>query len=129
MTFWRRLRDLREAGAWDAFFHALLDRDRPVRADRLVTCSLDAANLTDKAGGTQRAEPDRGKVSCKRHIVVNRQGIPLAALLSAAHVHDSVMLEDLIKRIPPIHKPRDAWADIADSPSEYWIGSLALNAL
>jgi transposase len=38
--------------------------------------------------------------------VVDRHGIPLAALLTAANVHDSVVLEQLLDQIPPIRKPR-----------------------
>jgi transposase len=38
--------------------------------------------------------------------VVDRQGIPLVALLSAANVHDSRLLEEVIDRIPPVRQPR-----------------------
>jgi transposase len=34
--------------------------------------------------------------------VVDRNGVPLAARLSAANVHDSVVFEDLLDAIPPI---------------------------
>jgi transposase len=34
--------------------------------------------------------------------VVDRQGIPLAVKLTAANVHDSVVLEELLDAIPPI---------------------------
>src|ERR671931_876753 len=49
---------------------------------------------------------DRGKAGSKRHVVVDRQGIPLAVLLTAANVHDSVLLEAVIDRIPPVKRPR-----------------------
>jgi transposase len=38
--------------------------------------------------------------------VVDRQGIPLAVWLTAANVHDSRVLEDLIEAIPPIKRRR-----------------------
>ena len=108
MTCWRRLRDWQETGIWDAFHHALLDRLGRAGLIDWSRCSLDAASLPAKAGGAHTGPnpTDRGKPGSKRHIVVDRQGIPLAVLLTAANVHDSVVLEDLIDRIPAIRKPR-----------------------
>ncbi len=49
---------------------------------------------------------DRGKPGCKYHLVVDRNGIPLAVRLSAANAHDSTQLLPLIDAIPPIIGPR-----------------------
>jgi IS5 family transposase len=49
---------------------------------------------------------DRGKAGSKRHLLVDRQGIPLAIWLTAANVHDSVVFEDLIEAVEPIKRPR-----------------------
>jgi transposase len=108
MTCWPRLYNWQEAGVWDAFHHALLNRLGRAGLIDWSRCSLDAASLPAKAGGehTGPNPTDRGKSGSKRHIVVERQGIPLAVLLSAANVHDNALLEDLIDRIPPIRKPR-----------------------
>ena len=38
--------------------------------------------------------------------MVDRKGVPLAVMLSAANVHDSMLLEDLIDAIEPIKRPR-----------------------
>lgn len=38
--------------------------------------------------------------------MVDRQGIPLAVTLSAANVHDSMMLEATVDAIQPIKRPR-----------------------
>lgn len=38
--------------------------------------------------------------------MVDRQGIPLAVTISAANVHDSMMLEATLDAIPPIKRPR-----------------------
>jgi len=38
--------------------------------------------------------------------VVDRKGIPLAVMLTASNVHDSMVLEDLIDGIEPIKGPR-----------------------
>jgi transposase len=105
MTCWRRLRDWQAAGLWQAFHHRLLDRLGRAGLIDWSRCSLDAASLP--AGERVGPNPtDRGKPGCKRHIVVDRHGIPLAALLTAANVHDSVVLEQLLDQIPPIRKPR-----------------------
>ena len=48
---------------------------------------------------------DRGKRGSKYHLVVDRNGIPLAVTLSAANAHDSTLLEPTIDAIPPIVGP------------------------
>jgi len=108
MTCWRRLRDWQAAGVWQAFHHALLDRLGRAGLIDWSRCSLDAASLPAKAGGaaTGPNPTDRGKPGSKRHLVVDRQGIPLAVLLTAANVHDSTVLEEVLDRVPPIRQPR-----------------------
>ncbi len=49
---------------------------------------------------------DRGKAGSKCHLVVDRNGIPLAVRLSAANAHDSTQLLALIDAIPSIIGPR-----------------------
>ena len=49
---------------------------------------------------------DRGKPGSKYHLVVDRNGIPLAVRLSAANSHDSTQLLPLIDAIPSIIGPR-----------------------
>ena len=48
---------------------------------------------------------DKGKQGSKRHVVVDRQGIPLAVVHSAANVHDSKVLEEAVDAVSPIRKP------------------------
>jgi transposase len=38
-------------------------------------------------------------------VLVDDQGVPLAALISAANVHDSRLLEPLVDAVPPIWRP------------------------
>ena len=45
---------------------------------------------------------DRGKPGTKRHLVVEAKGVPLAAVLSAANVHDSRMMLEVVDAIEPI---------------------------
>ena len=61
-----------------------------------------------KKGGecTGRNPVDRGKLGSKYHLVVDRNGIPLAVRLSAANTHDSTELLALVDAIPPIIGPR-----------------------
>ena len=49
---------------------------------------------------------DRGKAGTKRHVVVDRAGIPLAVTLSAANVNDVSLFEPLLDAIEPIKRPR-----------------------
>lgn len=111
MTRGRRRRNWQDAGIRRAFHHALLDRLG--RAGRLDWSrrSLDAASLPAKAGGaaTGPNPTDRGKPGTKRHVGVDRQGIALAVLLSAAaaNVHDSTVLEEVLDRVPPIRRSAD----------------------
>jgi Transposase DDE domain len=39
---------------------------------------------------------DKGKAGSKRHLVSDRNGIPLSVMLTAANVHDSMVFEELI---------------------------------
>jgi Transposase DDE domain len=57
---------------------------------------------------------DRGKSGSKRHLVVDRNGIPLTVRHSAANVHDSKMLEEAVDAARPIHGPRE----ITQAPEE-----------
>jgi transposase len=60
----------------------------------------------EKGGEATGPNPtDRGKRGSKYHLIVDRRGIPLAAVLTAANVHDSKLLEPLVEAIPPIRRP------------------------
>jgi hypothetical protein len=60
----------------------------------------------EKGGeATGRNPTDRGKLGSKYHLIVDRQGVPLAIELSAANRHDSRVFESLIEAIPPIRRP------------------------
>ena len=61
----------------------------------------------EKGGEATGPNPtDRGKAGSKYHLVVDRNGIPLAVRLSAANAHDSTQLVPLVDDIPPIIGPR-----------------------
>jgi hypothetical protein len=45
---------------------------------------------------------DRGKPGSKYHLLVDRRGVPLAVVLSAANTHDSLLLEQVVDAVPSI---------------------------
>src|SRR5512133_56198 len=88
-----------------------LDATRPVGRSgphRLVAGVLGLGERTGSRGG-QKSGPnptDRGKQGSKRHLVVDRNGIPLTVIHTAANVHDSKVFEDVLDAIAPIRRPR-----------------------
>ena len=64
---------------------------------------------------------DRGRLGTKRHLVTDRNGIPLAFLLTGANTNDSMPFEELLDSILPIggkpgrarHRPDKLHADKA----------------
>ncbi len=64
---------------------------------------------------------DRGRAGTKRHLVVDRNGLPLASLLSGANVCDGRLLLATVDAIPfvrgkrgrPRHRPEKVHADKA----------------
>jgi IS5 family transposase len=59
-----------------------------------------------KRGRKAGANPtDKGKAGTKRHIVVDKRGVPLSVITSAANVHDSIVFEELLDAIEPIKRP------------------------
>ena len=62
---------------------------------------------SQKGGAQTGPNPtDRGKAGSKRHLVVDRQGLPLAVLLTAANRPDGSVFAALIDSIPPLKRPR-----------------------
>ena len=62
-----------------------------------------------RSRGDEKTGPnptDRGKQGSKRHLVVDAAGVPLAVKHTAANVHDSMMLEQMVDTIAPIRRPR-----------------------
>jgi transposase len=47
---------------------------------------------------------DRGKPGSKHHLLTDRNGLPLAAVLTAANVHDSKIFEELVDAVEPIKR-------------------------
>ena len=61
----------------------------------------------EKGGEETGPNPvDRGKPGSKYHVVVDRNGIPLAVRLPTANAHDATQLLPLVDAITPIVGPR-----------------------
>ncbi|WP_367303448.1 transposase [Corallococcus exiguus] len=71
-------------------------------------CLLRLGQCPGSKGGpeTGKNPTDRGKKGSKHHLVVDRKGLPLAVLLSAANVHDMKRALPLVDAIPPVHTGR-----------------------
>lgn len=96
------------AGVWERLHRTLLDRLG--EADRVdwSRASLDSASVAAPGGGEKTGSnpTDRGKSGSKRHLLVDRSGVPLAVRHSAANVHYSRMLETMLDAVSPILSPR-----------------------
>jgi IS5 family transposase len=81
---------------------------RPSRRDRLGEGVFGLSERCRPRGGekTGKNPTDKGKQGSKRHVVVDRGGVPLAVIHTAANVHDSKVLEEAVDAIEPIRKPR-----------------------
>src|ERR671939_687507 len=106
-TCWRRLRQWQARGVWAGVHRTLLNWLGDLGAIDWTRASLDSTSVRAKGGGeaTGPSPTDRGKRGSKYHLVVDRQGIPLAVALSAAHVHDCKLLGPLGDAVPPLPPP------------------------
>ena len=106
MSCWRRLREWQKARVWIRAHRTILQWLGDLDAIDLERASLDSTSAREKRGEAPGPNPtDRGERGSKYHVIVDRQGIPLAATLTAANVHDSKQLEPLVDAIPPIRQP------------------------
>ena len=75
-------------------------RLEPCLPGQLVHCG-------QKGGEATGPNPtDRGRPGTKRHFVTDRQGIPLAFLLTGANVHDSKPFDELLDGVPFVRGKR-----------------------
>src|SRR4029450_2344264 len=81
---------------------------RPRGQARLVPRQPRLDQRARQAGGelTGPNPTARGKPGTKYPLLVDRTGIPLAACLSAANTHDSMLLEAVVDAVPPVKGPR-----------------------
>src|SRR5215203_2845134 len=105
VSCWRRLRDWQAAGVWEALHHRLLDwlgDDGQVDWSR---ASIDSVSVRARRGGACRRESGRpGQTRIEISPAHRRQRHPLAVGLSAANLHDSQLLEQLVDARPGGHR-------------------------
>ncbi|WP_431021452.1 IS5 family transposase, partial [Chromobacterium phragmitis] len=104
MTCWRRLRDWQAQGIWDRLHLALLIQLRQHDQIDWSRASIDGASVAKPPGGQETGPnpTDRGKCGSKRHIIVDRRGLPLALSITGANRHDSMVFETLVDAIPAV---------------------------
>jgi transposase len=104
MTCWRRLRAWQEAGVWLKLLAVLLARLRG--ADKIDWARAAAdATFARALGGVEDSGPnptDRGRPGIKQHLIVDAQGIPLAAAETPANVPEVNELLPLTDSIGPV---------------------------
>jgi transposase len=95
VTCWRRPRRWQALGVSAGVHRTLLNWLGDLRAIDWTRASVDSTSVRAKRGGeaTRPNPTDRGKQGSKYHLLVDRQGTPLAGQLSAANVHDSRLLD------------------------------------
>ena len=95
MSCWRRLQEWHQAGVWSQLMQRL--QQRLSDGDRIEwsrACLDPQKHPRPKRGLQTGPNPtDRGKSGSKHHLLVDRQGLPLAVTLSAANVADLHQLE------------------------------------
>jgi transposase len=107
ITCWRRLRQWPALGIWARLHQGILNWLGDLDAVDWSRASVDSVSVRAKRGGehTGPNPTDRGKAGSKYHVLVDRQGIPLAVELTAANVHDTKLLEPLVDAVQPIRRP------------------------
>lgn len=107
MTCWRRLRPWQDIGLWDRIHRHMLDRLNLAGQIGWSRASLDASSVPAKRGEATGLNPtDRGKPDTRRHLVVDRGGLPLPLVLTGANRHDSMALTATVDTIHPVRQRR-----------------------
>jgi IS5 family transposase len=91
---------------WKRLQRALLQRLQDAGHTDWTRASLDSASVPAPGGDQTGKDPtNRGKLGTKRHIVVDRAGVPLAVTISGSNAHDSKQLDVTVDAIAPLRLP------------------------
>ena len=103
MTCWRRLQAWHKAGVWAALHQTLLERMDD--ADRIdwSRAAVDStfARAFGGVAGSGKNPTDRGRPGVKQHLLVDGNGLPLAAERTAANVPEQKRLLPLLDKCGP----------------------------
>ena len=106
VTCWRRLREWQQAGLWQQLHRVVLDRLAQQDLLDWSRAAVDSVSVRAKRRGeaTGPSPTDRGKAGSKYHVLCDRNGLPLHALITGANTHDSRMLVPLLDTNPGIRE-------------------------
>jgi len=123
MTCWRQLHDWHEAGVCRRLHEILLAELNGAGQIDWSRASVDSRSLLAVGGGekTGPSPVDRREKGGKHHVIVDADGTPRAAIVTAANVSDVKQLQPLVDGIPPIRRkrgrprrrPKEVYADRA----------------
>jgi transposase len=104
MTCWRRLQEWQHAGVWLKLHDVLLAKLRAADQIDWSRAAVDSsfARAFEGVEGSGPNPTDRGRPGVKHHVVVDADGIPLAAGVTAANVPDVNELLVLVDSIGPV---------------------------
>jgi transposase len=111
VTCWRRLREWQDARVWPRLHRVVLDRLAQRGLLDWSRAAVDSVSVRAKRRGelTGPSPTDRGKAGSKYHVLCDRDGLPLHALVTGANTHDSRMLAPLLDTNPGVReRPRAA---------------------
>jgi transposase len=100
----KRLQNWQRLGVWDRLHQHLLAESQEAGKIDWSRASVDSSFCRALGGGedTGRNPTDRGKLGSKHHAVVDAQGIPLSATVTAANVPDVSALLGVVDAIEPV---------------------------
>ncbi|MDF3303125.1 IS5 family transposase [Streptomyces tropicalis] len=106
-TVYRRFARWSQARVWARLHRVILDELGARGELDWSRFAIDSVSIRALKGELAGPNPtDRGKSESKIHLVVDRNGLPVAVAVSAANTHDSLTLQPLIASIPPVRSRR-----------------------
>jgi transposase len=106
VTCWRRLREWQQVGVWRRLHRVVLDRLAQQGLLDWSRAAVDIVSVRAKRRGeaTGPSPTDRGKAGSKYHVLCDRNGLSLHALVTGANTHDSRMLAPLLDTNPGVRE-------------------------
>jgi transposase len=100
----RRLLEWHARGVWRRLWQSILSELQAAGQLSWERAVVDSSSVRAGHGGekTGKSPVDRAKLGSKHHLLVEAQGVPLAASLTGANRHDITQLLDLVEGIPPV---------------------------
>ncbi|WP_435886569.1 IS5 family transposase [Streptomyces erythrochromogenes] len=106
-TVYRRFAQWSRARVWSRLHRVILDELGARGALDWSRGAIDSVSMRAAKGLLTGPNPtDRGKRGSKIHLITDRNGLPLSLGISGANMHDSLVLEPLVRGTPPIRSRR-----------------------